>query len=39
MLLDYIGSFQQLVKSPLVENWFVLLVGHEFFCPPVASLA
>jgi len=30
MLLDHIGSFQQLVKSPLVENWFVLFVGHVF---------
>jgi hypothetical protein len=34
VLLEHISSFQQLVKRPFVENWFVLLIGHDFSCPP-----
>src|SRR5882757_6334302 len=29
VLLQYIGRFQQLVESLLVEHWFVFLVGHD----------
>ena len=37
VLLQHIGRFQQLFKGLLVENWFVLFVGHNLL-PPVARM-
>jgi hypothetical protein len=31
VLLQHIGSLQQFFKSLLVENWFFVLVGHDFY--------
>src|ERR1700686_4303860 len=36
VLLQHISRFQQLFKSLLVENWFVVLIGHDLYLPPMA---
>src|SRR5438552_3435790 len=31
-LLQHKGRLEQSLKSLLVENWFLLLIGHDLFC-------
>ena len=31
-LLQHKGRLKQSLKSLLVENWFLLLIGHDLFC-------
>src|ERR1700730_5855084 len=32
VLLQHKGRLKQSLKSLLVENWFLLLIGHDLFC-------